>query len=131
MPQPAPQHSTTPAVPTLDHERLRVYQAALAFDRLAVGLLRRLPRGSAGLADQLARASAGVALSIAESAGRRGADRAHHARIARGSALECGAVLDLLANRHAIAPAAHALGHTLLGRANAMLVAYERSAREP
>ncbi|MBI4574772.1 MAG: four helix bundle protein, partial [Planctomycetes bacterium] len=103
----------------------------LAFDRLAVTLLRRLPRGCAGLSDQLARASAGVALSIAESAGRRGADRAYHARIARGSALESGAVVDLLAHRCEVAPAVHAEARSLLARVNAMLVAYERSARSP
>ncbi|MBI4576327.1 MAG: hypothetical protein HY722_08710 [Planctomycetes bacterium] len=51
MPHPSPQRPTTPDVPTLDHERLRVYQSALAFDRLAVTLLRRLPRGCAGLSD--------------------------------------------------------------------------------
>jgi four helix bundle protein len=124
---------TTPASPDvyLDHERLHAYQAALAFDHLACTLLRRLPRGCTGLADQLARASAGAVLSIAESAGRRGADRAYHARIARGSALECGAVLDLLANRRALDPARLAEAKAVLARVNAMLIAYERAARSP
>ncbi|MCU0241689.1 MAG: four helix bundle protein [Vicinamibacteria bacterium] len=42
------------------------------------------------------RASLSVVLNIAESAGRRSpADRAHIISIARGSAMECGAVIDV------------------------------------
>ena len=42
---------------------------------------------------QLRRAAASISLNLAEGGGRRGADRKHHFRIARGSALEVEACL--------------------------------------
>lgn len=45
--------------------------------------------------DQLKRAALSVPLNIAEASGRTGSlDNAKHFTIARGSALECGAILD-------------------------------------
>ncbi|MDI7266617.1 MAG: four helix bundle protein, partial [Myxococcota bacterium] len=47
-------------------------------------------------ADQLRRAAMSVVLNIAEGSGRfRDADAARHRAIARGSAMECAAVLDI------------------------------------
>jgi hypothetical protein len=54
--------------PTLDHERLQVYQRALEFHALACTLVAG--RGLRNLRDQLERASLGVVLCIAEGAGR-------------------------------------------------------------
>jgi four helix bundle protein len=79
----------------LSHENLRVYQIAIQFLGLAADIVDRLPKGHATLADQLRRASLSVPLNIAEAAGRKSrADCARCFAIARGSALECGAVLD-------------------------------------
>jgi four helix bundle protein len=74
------------------------------------------------LRDQLDRASVSVALNIAEGAGRRTArDKAHFFTIARGSATECAAILDLLSARGLIAPAAHRQGRGLVIRIVQML----------
>ena len=81
----------------LAHERLDAYQVALEFLALAHALARRLPRAKGQLGDQLARAAESVALRIAEAAGAEwhSADQKRHFRAARGSALECSAVLDI------------------------------------
>ncbi len=74
--------------------RFDAYRLALAFRGQ---VLRRLPLKRAELSDQLDRASLSIALNIAEGAGRSGRkDQARHYAIARGSAFECLAVLDLL-----------------------------------
>ena len=80
----------------LDHERLDVYRTSIEFAGLAFRLIEQLPRGHAALADQLRCAAMSVPLNIAEGNGRSGSDRAHHMRIARGSATECGAIVDVL-----------------------------------
>jgi four helix bundle protein len=80
----------------LDHERLDVYRTSIEFAGLAFHLIGQLPRGQAALADQFRRAAMSVPLNIAEGNGRSGGDRVHHLRIARGSATECGAIVDVL-----------------------------------
>ena len=81
--------------PLLGHERLDVYQCALQFLALSNKLLGELAPGNAALADQLKRAAASVPLNIAEGAGKvTRAERRRYFGIARGSAMECGAVLD-------------------------------------
>ena len=60
--------------------------------------LAKLPRGHAGIADQLRRAALSIPLNIAEGAGRTTkADGARHYGIARGSAMECAAIIDAFA----------------------------------
>ncbi|MFH1732873.1 MAG: four helix bundle protein [Planctomycetota bacterium] len=79
-----------------DHEKLKVYQEAIRFATWADGLLQPLPKGSA-VRDQLDRASTSIALNIAEGNGKfTGPDRCRFLDIARGSAFECAACLDLL-----------------------------------
>jgi len=79
----------------LDLERLDVYRCAIEFLTLAVRVTAHMPRGHADLRDQLRRASTSVPLNIAEASGKTGtADRAHFHAIARGSALECAAILE-------------------------------------
>jgi four helix bundle protein len=83
------------AEPWLNAERLDVYRVALEFLALAPRLAP--PRGAADLRDQLGRASSSVALNIAEGAGRvSGPDKVRFFAIARGSATECAAILDVL-----------------------------------
>lgn len=80
--------------PSASLHRFDAYRLALAFRSHVV---RWLPLRRAELSDQLDRASLSVALNIAEGAGRSSPrDQARHYAIARGSAFECLAVLDLL-----------------------------------
>jgi four helix bundle protein len=83
--------------PPLDFERLDVYQRSVSFMALVVRVTERLPRGHADLGDQLRRAASSILLNIAEGSGKpTRADRGRFFAIARGSALECGAALDVL-----------------------------------
>jgi four helix bundle protein len=79
-----------------DHERLEVYQAAIAFVAWLSDLLENRTRlGDAK--DQLDRASTSVALNIAEGNGKFSEkDRCRFLDTAHGSALECAAALDVL-----------------------------------
>lgn len=80
----------------LSYEKLDVYQAAIQFLVVATGIIDELPKGNAALADQLRRASMSMPLNIAESSGKPSrADRQRFMSIARGSAMECGAILDV------------------------------------
>ncbi len=80
----------------LDHEKLEVYQACLAFIDWLNPLLRRMPKGLA-VFDQLDRASTSIPLNIAEGNGKfTKPDRCRYFDHARGSALECAAALDVL-----------------------------------
>jgi four helix bundle protein len=81
----------------LDHEKLDVYQCAIQFVALAFQIIEQLPRGHSSLADQFRRAAISIPLNIAEGAGKpTGPERARYHSIARGSAMECGAVLDVI-----------------------------------
>ena len=111
------------------HEKLEAYVVAREFLACADRIARRLPRGSAALRDQLDRAASSVLLNLAEGAGRRASkEKSHHFDIARGSATECAAVLDVLAIRR-LAPADEIAGaRRLLHRAVCMLSGLARSA---
>ena len=80
----------------LSHEKLDAYQVAVQFLAWSTNLSNSFPsRGHSSLADQLRRATLSIPLNIAEAAGKSSrADSARYFAIARGSALECGAVLD-------------------------------------
>jgi len=81
--------------PVLDHERLQVYSVALEFHGVAMSLVPR--RGFRHIRDQLERSSLSVALCIAEGAGRTSAkDKRRFYAMARGSATESAAVIDIL-----------------------------------
>jgi four helix bundle protein len=82
-----------------DHEKLDVYQDALTFCGWAGELIDRVS-ARAAVKDQLDRASTSVPQNIAEGNGKySNADRARYFEIARGSALECAACLDVLVVR--------------------------------
>jgi four helix bundle protein len=79
-----------------DHEKLEVYRASLAFLGWLEPILQKLPK-SLSVIDQLDRASASIPLNIAEGNGKfTGPDRCRFFYIARGSALESAAALDVL-----------------------------------
>ena len=108
--------------PPLDFEKLDVYRLAIEFLGLAVRIMARMPRGQADLRDQLRRASTSIPLNIAEASGKRGSsDRAQSHAIARGSALECAAILDVLAMLGLAPASAVEQGKRLLSRIVAML----------
>ena len=75
-------------------QRLDVYRSAVRFLALSPRLCEKLPRGFGELTDQLRRAALSIPLNIAEGSGKGGRDAARYYTIARGSALECAAVLD-------------------------------------
>jgi four helix bundle protein len=82
-----------------DHEKLDVYREAIAFCAWAGELLNTIS-AKAAAKDQLDRASTSIPLNIAEGNGKFSAkDRARFLEIARGSARECAACLDVLVAR--------------------------------
>lgn len=82
----------------LSHERLDVYQRSIEFLAAALRIAEKVPRGQAPLADQFRRAAMSIPLNIAEGSGRvpGSADRTRFRCIARGSAMECGAIMDVV-----------------------------------
>ena len=79
-----------------DHEKLDVYQEAIAFCGWVGEFLAGIS-AKAAAKDQLDRASTSVPLNIAEGNGKFSSkDRARFFEMARGSALECAACLDVL-----------------------------------
>lgn len=82
--------------PYFDHEKLKVYQSAIRFVTWSTDLLADTT-AKAAARDQLDRASTSVPLNIAEGNGKFAIrDRCRFLEIARGSALECAACLDVL-----------------------------------
>src|SRR3989440_10420904 len=79
-----------------DHEKLDVYQEGIAFCGWVGEFLAEMS-AKAAAKDQLDRASTSIPLNIAEGNGKFSArDRARFLEMARGSALECAACLDVL-----------------------------------
>jgi four helix bundle protein len=114
-PVPEPHADTHTVAPALDCERLDCYRIAVEFQVLAAGIGRKPRLGS--LRDQLDRASVSIVLNIAEGAGRTtGPDKAHFFAIARGSATESAAVMDLLLARGFVGPAEYRRCRALLVR---------------
>ena len=90
--EPTPQTGDDPAE-ILDPERLDCYNVAVEFQVLAAGLIAPAHRM---LRDQLERASVSIVLNISEGTGRRSRrDKARFYAIARGSAMECAAIVNL------------------------------------
>ena len=111
----------------LSFQKLDVYRCAIGFLALSIQLAADLPKGHAALVDQLRRASLSVPLNIAEAAGRvSDADVARHYGIARGSAMECAAIVDVLQVLGAIDRHRHAHGLELLERVVSMLTKLAR-----
>ncbi|MCH7918582.1 MAG: four helix bundle protein [Planctomycetes bacterium] len=90
--------------PTIfDHEKLDVYGVSLDFVAWSFSLAEKLKGPMRFARDQLLRASQSIPLNIAEGNGKRSLrDRGHFFEIARGSALECAALMDVLMRTKAI-----------------------------
>lgn len=110
-----------------DHEKLEVYQRSLDFVEFAEEILSDLPKSLAA-SDQLDRASTSIPLNIAEGNGKFTAkDRCRFFDIARGSALECAAALDVLARRQKIDSLRAEAGKEILLEVVSMIVGLVRS----
>ena len=110
-----------------DHEKLNVYQASIEFLVWLEKILERIPKGLA-VYDQLDRASTGIPLNIAEGNGKfTQRDRCRFFDIARGSALECAAALDVLSAKAILLANDIALGKEILLKIVSMLVGLIKS----
>jgi four helix bundle protein len=109
--------------PAFGFEKLDDYRVAIIFAELAHPIARRLPRTKGQLGDQLERAAESILLRIAEGAGceLKSADQRRHFRGARGSAMECAAILDVCRIRGVGAPKRLAEARSLLLRLVQML----------
>ncbi len=111
--------------PAFDHEKLNVCQEAIRFVAWVETVLETLPKTLA-VRSQLDRAATSIPLNIAEGNGKYTApDRCRFFDIARGSALECAACLDVLATRKQIQNAD--AGKAMLVRIVSMLVGLIKS----
>jgi four helix bundle protein len=105
-----------------DHEKLDVYQEAIAFCGWTGEFLAAIS-AKAAAKDQLDRASTSIPLNIAEGNGKFSPkDRARFFEMARGSALECAACLDVLFVRNLSTDEQVALAKERLVRIVQMLV---------
>jgi len=97
-----------------DHEKLHVYQRSIDFVAWADSLLENLPR-TLSVSNQLDRSSTSIPLNIAEGNGKfTDADRCRFFDIARGSALECAAALDIIVAKKRATKSEVAAGRELL-----------------
>jgi len=101
--------------------RLDVYRCAIEFFKLAVPLTDRAPTGYHSLNDQLRRAAVSIPLNIAEGSGKYGSDERRYFLIARGSALECAAIVDVFEALTVISAEEALRVRTVLERIVAML----------
>ena len=106
----------------LDYEKLDVYQCAIEHLAFVFKAIPRLPRGYSALADQWRRAGMSVPLNIAEAVGKTSAaDRSNKYAIARGEAMECGAIIDVVRLLDAVPEPELAAAKQLLVRVVGML----------
>jgi four helix bundle protein len=113
-----------------DHEKLDVYQKAIAFCGW-IGEFLTAVSSKAAAKDQLDRASTSIPLNIAEGNGKFSSkDRARFFEVARGSALECAACLDVLLVRKLAKDEQVILAKEQLGRIVQMLIGLLRKFSE-
>jgi four helix bundle protein len=106
----------------LSHEKLDVYQVAVQFLAWSAQILKSFPRGHSSLSDQLRRAALSIPLNIAEGAGKVSRpDCSRFFAIARGSTLECAAIVDACTILNLVDPQEARKGKDLLVRAASML----------
>ena len=110
-----------------DHEKLVAYQEALAFVTWAAPIIERFPKREP-IIDQIDRASISIALNIAEGNGRYTApDRCRFFDIARGSALESAACIDVLVAKKKVSAEEAEAGKRRLHRVVGLLVGLIKS----
>ena len=83
------------------HEKFGAYRYSIEFAALAAQIIEKLPEGYGKLIDQFRRAAIAIALNIAEGSGKITVSQKHHCyAIARGEAMECAAIMDILECMH-------------------------------
>lgn len=83
--------------PIFDHDKLDVYRLAIEYVAGSFGIAKELSGLHRHARDQWVRAAQSIPLNIAEGNGKRSLkDRSRFFDIARGSALECAAIQDVL-----------------------------------
>jgi four helix bundle protein len=106
----------------LDDEKLDGYRCAIEHLAFVFRSIPTVPRGYSALVDQWRRAAMSVPLNIAEAVGKTSdADRNNRYAIARGEAMECGAILDVVRLIDAVPEAELAAAKQLLVRVVGML----------
>ena len=111
----------------MSYEKLHVYQCSIEFLGIATQIIEHLPSGHGVIKDQLKRASISIPLNIGEGAGKRTKmDCNRYFTSARGSAMECGAVIDVCRKLDLIEDEPAKLGKELLERIVAMLTKMTR-----
>lgn len=79
------------------HEKFKAYQLSIEFLKVALTFSDSLPPGYSSIKDQLKRAAMSIPLNIAEGSGKTSfTDKKRFYSIARGSAMECAAICDVL-----------------------------------
>src|SRR6266568_4407010 len=104
-PGPGPGRGLSPArAVQMNFRNLIVYQQAIELLPIATGIASVLPQVYRDLGDQIRRASLSIPLNIAEGSGKTTVpDQRRFFAIARGSAMECGAIVDACASLSLIA----------------------------
>lgn len=110
------------ADPTFDHERLDVYRQSIAYVAFSYQIARSLGGSNRQARDQWLRAAQSIPLNIAEGNGKQSLkDKNRCFEIARGSALECAAIHNVLRVCDAIDDKANDHGKSELKRIVSML----------
>jgi four helix bundle protein len=114
----------------MNFQNTRIYARALELVSLSKAVVDDLPKGFAFLGDQLRRAAASVVLNFAEGHDKGSlAEQRRYLRIARGSAQEVAAVLDVGARFGAVSAEHHAAGQELCDHLVRMLYRFRRAGR--
>jgi len=107
---------------SFSHEKLLVYNRSLEFLELTDEILSK-QKDKINVYDQLDRASTSIPLNIAEGTGKyTNKDKCRYYDIARGSAVESAACLDVLLKRHKITIEENIKGKEILIAIVSMLV---------
>src|SRR6056297_4213624 len=108
--------------PTFDHERLDVYRLSIEYVAFSYGIAKTLVGLNRPARDQWLRAAQSIPLNIAEGNGKQSLkDKSRYFEIARGSALECASIHDVLRVRDAIDGESNSHGKSELKRIVSML----------
>ena len=107
---------------SFDHERLDVYRLAIEYVASSYRIAKSLDGAERHARDQWLRAAQSIPLNIAEGNGKQSLkDKNRFFEIARGSALECAAIHDILVSFEAIDLELNRVGKTNLKRIVSML----------
>jgi four helix bundle protein len=108
--------------PTFDHEKLDVYRLSIGYVAFSYQIARALTGANRHARDQWLRAAQSIPLNIAEGNGKQSLkDKNRFFEIARGSALECAAIHDILLICEAIDAESNRRGKSDLKRIVSML----------